>query len=232
MEKPVINFSNFFEGKNSHRPDFNREDFKDFFLNESDEPEEILDEEDDIETPTLSDGLPVDDYGTPYFPEEEEILEPITDDDLPVDDYGTPYFPEEEEYEQKQLPNMESENYYPLFKDKSETFSCDVSVEGAKIDQTEVRLIIESSDWTLMFPGEVDRSGKCNIPIKKLGILNEGSVGKIRLEVIAEGTVFIPWEDDFKVKMSKKVSVRVNESRSPSKKIETKPTGVKVNVRR
>ena len=83
-----------------------------------------------------------------------------------------------------------------------------------------------------MFEGEVDKKGKCNIPIKKLGILNEGTTGKIRLEVIAEGSVFIPWEDDFKVRLSKKVSIKLNESKSTPKKPETKKPGVKVNFRK
>ena len=84
-----------------------------------------------------------------------------------------------------------------------------------------------------MFNGEIDKKGKCTIPIKKLAILNEGTVGKIRLEVIAEGTVFTPWEDDFKVKMSKKVAIKIHESKSNPKKPEPKKaTGVKVNVKR
>ena len=79
-----------------------------------------------------------------------------------------------------------------------------------------------------MFPGEIDRNGKVTIPIRKLNILEEGLKGTIKMEVIAEGTVFIPWEDDFEVKMSKKVMVKFNENKSTKPKVPLKPA-VKVN---
>jgi len=120
------------------------------------------------------------------------------------------------------------ENSYILYKDKSEVFSCDIYVEGSKTDETIARIIIESDEWTLMFPGDI-KNGKVEIPIKKLNLFDEGQTGKIRLEVIAEGSMFIPWEDDFKVKLSKKVTVSVNEKKSVPKKTENK-VGVKVNV--
>lgn len=223
MEKPnVINFSNFFES-GEKRAEFKREDFKDFFVSES--GKEI--ETDDLE---LQDEMLTDDEGTGYFPDKgnEEVL-----DDDGMDDDGTEYFPDEKYESLKNEDSfMVNENYYPLYRDKPEVFSCDVSVEGAKISDTSVRLIVESDEWTLMFPGEVDSKGKCSIQIKKLNLFNEGTVGKIRLEVIAENTVFVPWEDDFKVKMSKKVEVKVNESKSVPKRNEIRKPGVKVNVRR
>ena len=125
----------------------------------------------------------------------------------------------------------EDDDFYTLYKDKSELFSCDIYVEGAKTDETVTRIIVESNDWTLMFPGEIE-NGKVEIPIRKLNIFEEGQVGKIRLEVIAEGSLFIPWEDDFKVKLSKKVSVSVNEQKKPKRKLPKEPkVGVKVNVK-
>ena len=123
-----------------------------------------------------------------------------------------------------------SENYYSLYRDKSERFSCDVSVDGADINETYARLIIESDEWTLMFNGDIDKNGKCNIDIKKLNLFTEGTIGKIKLEVIAEGSVFTPWEDTFKVKASKKVAIKLNENKNS--KLETKRPGVKVNFRK
>jgi hypothetical protein len=41
------------------------------------------------------------------------------------------------------------------------------------------------------------------------GLLEDKSSGKIRLEVIAEDTYFIPWESTFEVETSKKVTVEV-----------------------
>jgi hypothetical protein len=128
--------------------------------------------------------------------------------------------------------NEDSDDYYKLFKDKSEDFICDIAIEGVNQNDTEVRLIVESDDWTLMFTGEI-KNGKCIIPIKKLNILNEGQVGNIKLEVNADGNLFTPWEDRFIVKVSKKVTVNLNESRSnKTNKPLKKELGVKVNVRK
>lgn len=128
--------------------------------------------------------------------------------------------------------NEDSDDYYKLFKDKSEDFICDIAIEGVNQNDTEVRLIVESDDWTLMFTGEI-KNGKCIIPIKKLNILNEGQVGNIKLEVNADGNLFTPWEDRFIVKVSKKVTVNLNESRSnKNNKPLKKELGVKVNVRK
>ena len=129
--------------------------------------------------------------------------------------------------------NSESEDYYKLFKDKAEDFICDIAIEGVNQNDTEVRLIVESDDWTLMFAGEI-KNGKCIIPIKKLNILNEGQTGNIKLEVNADGNLFTPWEDKYIVKVSKKVTVSLNENKSntKSKKPVKKGLGVKVNVKR
>ena len=141
--------------------------------------------------------------------------------------------PEEFEYEDENLPSLDNknnfnkveENYYPVYKDKFESFTCNVLVEGAKLNNTKARLILESDDWNLVFEGDIDQTGKCTIPIKKLNILDEGTVGKIRLEVIADNTIFSPWEDDFKVRLSKKVEVQV-----PKKEI-PKETSVQVKFK-
>ena len=83
-----------------------------------------------------------------------------------------------------------------------------------------------------MFVGEI-RNGQCIIPIKKLNILNEGQTGNIKLEVNADGNLFTPWEDKFVVKVSKKVTVKLNESKSTKPKAPVKKSlGVKVNVRK
>ena len=205
MEKKpgITHFSDFYK-VNEKKSGFNKEDFNDFFLPEDlEELNESLEEE-----------------------EEEDTLQEETPKSTKKES------PKEEEEEEEEPKEEKNENFYSLYKDKSENFSCDISVEGAAINETQVRLIVESDDWTLMFEGEVDKKGKCNIPIKKLGILNEGTTGKIRLEVIAEGSVFTPWEDDFKVRLSKKVSIKLNESKSTPKKPETKKPGVKVNFRK
>ncbi len=144
-----------------------------------------------------------------------------------------PIIEEEVEEEYQEEITESSSDYYKVYADKAETFSCDIELEGANLKDTEVRLVLESDNWNLMFPGEIDRNGKVNIPIRKLNIFEEGTKGKIKMEVIAEGTVFTPWEDDFEVKMSKKVMVKFNEGKTTSNKPKTivKP-GVKVNFKK
>ena len=157
----------------------------------------------------------------------------LDDEDLEFDFVDEDEFNEVDEDDYKDLDNFDESNteeYYKLFKDKAEDFVCDIAVEGVNNNDTEVRLIVESEDWTLMFVGEI-RNGKCIIPIKKLNILNEGQTGNIKLEVNADGNLFTPWEDKFVVKMSKKVTVQLNESINKKKPIK-KELGVKVNVRK
>lgn len=107
------------------------------------------------------------------------------------------------------LEKIDEDGYYNIYKDRSEIFTCEIDVDGTSPENVEARLVIEGKDYSLMFPGELV-DGICSIPIKKLAILEEGQVGKIRLEVIVEGKMFSPWENDFKVKaLKKKISVDV-----------------------
>ena len=137
---------------------------------------------------------------------------------------------EEKIFENVQIETKEEEedisDYYKVYRDKPETFSCDIELEGANLNDTTVRLILETKDWNLVFNGEIDQNGKATIPIKKLSLFEEGELGTIRMEVVAEGTLFVPWEEKFKVKLSKKVMVKFNESKVPEKNINTstKPT--------
>ena len=157
--------------------------------------------------------------------EEEEVGE--EDVEVVEEDTPTPEVKREEESPILEKKKIEENNYYKIYKDRSEEFSCEMSIEGADQNEAKSRLIIESDDWTLMFDGEI-KNGKCIIPIKKLSILNEGQKGTIRLEVIAEGNIFVPWEDTFEVKLSKKVTVKVNEQIELPKK----PEGVRVSIKR
>jgi len=229
--KDVVNFSKFFESDFTSKPSsFKKEDFNDFFISEETEKEEendfLINTFDEIEKREKS------------VKPEPVFDPPVQPEDFIIDEEE----PEEIEFEDS-LGSYDNKNnftkvqeevnsYYEVYKDKSENFSCDVMVEGAKLVDTQARLILESDDWTLMFEGEIDRNGKCNIPIKKLNIFDEGTIGKIRLEVIAENTVFTPWEDDFKVRMSKKVMVQVHESRRTPNKPMLNESSVRVKVRK
>ena len=112
---------------------------------------------------------------------------------------------------------------YKLFTDKSELFECDIKLEGASLSKSSARLVVETSDYSLLFKGEINSNGKCEIPIRKLkGLIDENTTGNIRLEVIAEDTFFTPWESDFEVDASKKVTVEVKSQTTKKPIVETK----------
>jgi len=117
---------------------------------------------------------------------------------------------------------------YTLYTDKQELFECSISLEGASVKNSQARLIVESDNLNLLFKGTIDSSGKCTVPIKKLkNLLEESTKGKIRLEVIADDTYFTPWESDFEVETSRKVTVEVK-SQSNKDTIAEVKTGVVV----
>ena len=118
---------------------------------------------------------------------------------------------------------------YKLFTDKSELFECDIKLEGASLSKSKARLVVETSDYSLLFNGSISSGGKCEIPIRKLkGLIDENTSGNIRLEVIAEDTYFTPWESDFEVDASKKVTVEVKSQTTKKPIVEAK---VKVKVK-
>ena len=105
---------------------------------------------------------------------------------------------------------------YKLFTDKAELFECDIKIEGASLSNSTARLVVETNDYSLMFNGKINNSGKCEIPIKKLkGLIDESSKGNIRLEVIADDTYFIPWKSEFEINASKKVTVEIKSQQKP-----------------
>ena len=117
---------------------------------------------------------------------------------------------------------------YKLFTDKSELFECNIKLQGASLKKSKARLVVETQDYSLMFNGSISNGGKCEIPIRKLkGLIDEDTTGNIRLEVIAEDTFFTPWESDFEVETSKKVTVEVKSQTTKKPIVEAK---VKVTV--
>ena len=154
-------------------------------------------------------------------PVETEKVMPVEVEEFVIDEDDNSAFVE----------STDNDDFYKLYRDINEEFSCDIAIEGSSPEDTYARIIVESEEWSLVFPGTI-RNGKCIVPIKKLGILKEGEIGNIKLEVVAEGNLFIPWEDTFKVKVSKKVTVNLNETKTTQKAPQTRNVGVKVNVNR
>ena len=121
-------------------------------------------------------------------------------------------------------------NMYKLFTDKAELFECSISLQGASLKKSKARLVVETPEYSLLFKGTISKSGKCEIPIRKLkGLIDENTSGNIRLEVIAEDTFFTPWESDFEVDTNKKVTVEVK-SQTTKKPIVEAKVKVKENV--
>ena len=97
-----------------------------------------------------------------------------------------------------------------LYTDKSEIFECNVSLEGASIKNSKLRAILKFDDKNLMVEGKINSNGKGKIVFPKLNNISEdGEVGKMELEVIAEDAYFQPYEETFKVETSKKATVEV-----------------------
>ena len=117
---------------------------------------------------------------------------------------------------------------YKLFTDKTEVFECDIKLSGASVNKSNVRLVVESADINLLFKGKIDSTGKCTVPVKRLsGLLGESTTGTLRLEVIADDTFFTPWESEFVVETSKKVTVEVK-SQSKNRIVETKKPAIQI----
>lgn len=102
---------------------------------------------------------------------------------------------------------------YKLFTDKINKFQCDLQVEGTSLVKSQARILLETPDMTYLFKGKIYETGVCEFELPKLkGILNEGSIGMVKLEVIADDVHFEPWSSDFIVEANKKVTVTLQES--------------------
>jgi hypothetical protein len=113
---------------------------------------------------------------------------------------------------------------YKLFTDKINKFECNLQVEGTSLTKSQARVIIETNDMNYLFKGKIYNDGLCEFELPKLkGILDEGSIGMLRLEVIADDVHFEPWTSDFVVEVDKKVSVRIQEQ-------ETKKPSISLNT--
>jgi len=107
---------------------------------------------------------------------------------------------------------------YKLLKDKNNEFQCEIRLEGANINNATARLFLEADGAEYSFKGEID-GDKCTIPMGKLKkFANLLESGKIRLEVLADDTLFVPYESDYQIEAEKKVTVEVKQpTHTPSK---------------
>ena len=116
---------------------------------------------------------------------------------------------------------------YTLYSDKQNIFECDIQLEGASLSQAYARLIIESDDINVMYNGTITSDGNCRITMPKLkGLVKEG--GTLKLEIIADDMYFNPWESEYDLLTSKKVTVEVKQQ--TKQPIVENKTKVMVNV--
>ena len=108
---------------------------------------------------------------------------------------------------------------YKLFTDKINKFQCTLQVEGTSLTKSQARVILETNNISYLFRGKINNEGLCEFELPRLkGILNEGSIGVLKLEVIADDVHFEPWSSDFVVETNKKVTVTLQEQTEEVKK--------------
>jgi TusA-related sulfurtransferase len=107
---------------------------------------------------------------------------------------------------------------YKLLKDKNNEFQCEIKLEGANINSAKARLFLEADGAEYSFTGEID-GNKCTIPMGKLKkFANLLESGKIRLEVLADDTLFVPYESNYVLEAEKSVTVEVKQQVEAPKK--------------
>lgn len=107
---------------------------------------------------------------------------------------------------------------YKLLKDKNNEFQCEIRLEGASAKNAKVRLFLEGDGCEYAFNGKIEND-QCVIPLGKLKkFANLLESGKIRLEVVADDTLFVPYENNYELEAEKRVTVEVKQPEaSPAK---------------
>ena len=109
---------------------------------------------------------------------------------------------------------------YTLFTDTDKLFNCNIDVDGISLQECRARIILEHPQLNMVFNGTIGSNGTVNIPIKKLkNLLPENAKGTMKLEIIADTSLFEAWTSEFKVDTEKKVSItEVNDNPITEKK--------------
>ena len=149
---------------------------------------------------------------------EKRITEQLNKEKSDIDKkIAEPEKVEEQVIEHTAEPIDESvSDLYKLYRDREETFECNISVEGASLSSAQVRLVIDTNLLNVIFYGKLYKDGRCLVPLKKMTMFPEGAKGQIRLEVVVDDTLFSPWESTCIVEGAKKVSVDVKQKKGVS----------------
>jgi len=107
---------------------------------------------------------------------------------------------------------------YKLLKDKNNEFQCEIKLVGASEKTAKVRLFLEGTGCEYSFNGTIEGTRvRVNMgKLKQFGNLMES--GKIRLEVVADDTLFVPYESTYELEDTKSVTVEmVHQTATPKK---------------
>lgn len=113
-----------------------------------------------------------------------------------------------------------------FYRDKTEVFKCSAQIEGAKIEESFVRLCLEFENGRNMyFNGNLRADGTITVSVPALKEVKEDK-GIAKLEVIADSVYFRPFEDEFN--LTEAVKVTIQEPEVESEIIENKKTKITV----
>mgnify|MGYP006294383045 CR=1 FL=1 len=120
---------------------------------------------------------------------------------------------------------------YKLLKDKNNEFQCEIKLEGTSSSNAKVRLFLEGDGCEYSFVGHISGE-RCVVPMGKLKKFeNLLKSGMIRLEVVADDTLFTPYESVYELDESKKVTVEVinqdKQEKKPVVEVKVKQESVK-----
>lgn len=108
---------------------------------------------------------------------------------------------------------------YKILLDKNKLFECDIEIQGASSHDTQVRLVLETEEFSISFKGKIEND-RVKVPISRLkNILKENYKGNISLEVIAEDTFFVPWSETYETETHRKVEVYFNKEKEIIKEV-------------
>lgn len=167
------------------------------------------------ETPPVNESLPT--WAAPPVPSVDPRQSDFNQNAPAPATAPTPEPEEIQEPEEVVHQEVESDpDTYKLYRDREESFECNISIEGASLSSAQVRLVIDTNIFNVVFYGKLYKDGKCLVPLKKMNMLPEYTKGQIRLEVVVDDTMFVPWESACVVEGAKKVHVDIKQKKNVS----------------
>lgn len=106
---------------------------------------------------------------------------------------------------------------HTFYKDKATLFEFKINVEGAELEDTFARVILENNNRKYLFEGTI-KDGVCSIDLPALKEFKETSNSKLKVEVVADTSYFVPYTSEYELKESKKIVVEMISRTAEAKK--------------